>query len=143
MSGKEHVTRRLTRADIPAVRDIDRVAFSSVDQYDTGFYEALPSSPNHDAFVAELHNGTVAGWILADLTTAPLRIRSLSVHPDFRRRGFGMSLIREILRRHPTNIDLLVEPQNTNALLLYQELGFVQADPDPEVPERIRMLRSP
>ena len=135
--------RRLTCDDIPAVRAIDTLAFPPEDQYDAAFYERIVSSHEHDALVATMADGTIAAWILANLATQPLRIQSLSVHPSFRKRGFGRSLVTEILRRHPTEIDLLVEPGNFEALRLYHKLGFAQTSADPELPQRIRMIRRP
>lgn len=135
--------RRFTRDDIAAVREIDRLCFSENDQYDGALYERLVCSHEHEAFVAALLDGTITGWILANLTRQPLRIQSISVHPSFRRRGLGRALITEILRRHRTEVDLLVDPSNSGALRLYQRIGFVRTTPDPELPERIRMIRRP
>ena len=134
--------RRLTLADIPAVREIDRLSFSASDQYDAPFYERIVSSRDFEA-IAVIENDAIAGWALADVSRRPVRIRSVSVHPDRRRRGFGAALITSILSRHMTDIDLLVDRENSVAITLYRRLGFVEADLDPELPERLRMLRLP
>jgi ribosomal protein S18 acetylase RimI-like enzyme len=135
--------RRLTFADIPAARDIDELSFSAGDQYELAFYERVVSSPDFEAMAAIQNNGAIAGWVLADLSRRPVRIKSVSVHPKCRRRGFGATLITSILNRHMAEIDLLVDRENNVAIALYQRLGFFGTDPDPEVPERLRMLRLP
>jgi ribosomal protein S18 acetylase RimI-like enzyme len=140
---KEPRVRRLIRDDIAAIREIDALSFSSHDQYDAAFYEMLAESGNHEAIVATTPGGAVVAWALTDVSRQPLRIRSISVHPAFRRRGFGRALVMEILEKHHTGVDLLVEPNNVEALSLYRNLGFVETDADVEVPERIRMMWRP
>lgn len=135
--------RRLTGPDIGAVRRIDALSFPAKEQYDADFYERVAISDNYDALVATDAGGGIVGWALADLTCRPIRIRSVSVHPEFRRRGFGAALVREILNRRSAPVDLLVEPNNYMALALYQKLGFSPADPDPQMPGRRRMVWQP
>ena len=135
--------RRVTFADIAAVREIDRRSFSAADQYDASFYERIVTSQHFDATAAVEENGAIIGWMLAELNRTPLRIRSVSVHPDYRRCGFGAALVTVILTRYVTETDLLVERDNLEAISLYRRLGFVQTDPDPSVPERIHMLWHP
>lgn len=132
--------RRLNVDDVPKVREIDRLSFSSGDQYKAEFYEHIESTHEYEPYVATMPNGTIVGWILGHATGTTVRIRSISIHPSFRRRGFARTLIMEILRRHQTDVDLVVDPDNVGALALYRGLGFTQTDPDPETPHRIRML---
>lgn len=135
--------RRFTPADIDAALEIDRLAFPRGDQYDRAYYERVAGSKDYDVRVATDAGGTVTGWALADLSRRPLRIRSVSVHPRFRRRGFATTLLRDILQRHYTETDLLLERDNHAAFALYQRLGFVVAAADPEMPHRTRMVWSP
>lgn len=135
--------RPLTHADIPAVREIDRLSFAAGDQYDAPFYERVASSPQFEAAVAVGDDGVIVGWVLADLSRRPIRIRSVSVHPDCRRHGLGAALISLILTRHRTETDLLVERENGVAIAFYRRLDFFEVGPDPELPERLRMLWLP
>lgn len=131
--------RSLTSNDITAVCAIDALSFAPYEQYNSAFYRELAESHGYEAIVATIPDGTIVGWILADIVRSPVRIRSISVHPEYRRKGFGYALLTEILSAH-SEVDLLVEPDNVHALRLYQRLGFVITDGDPEMPERIRML---
>lgn len=135
--------RRLTDSDIDAARRIDALSFPAHDQYDADFYESVAISDNYDAVVAVDADLGIVGWALADLTCRPIRIRSVSVHPEFRRRGFGAALVREILNRRSAPVDLLVESNNYTALALYQKLKFSPADADPQMPGRLRMVWQP
>lgn len=132
--------RRLSDSDISAVREIDRLSFTVHEQYEAEFYERLVASESYDALVATGPDGNVVGWVLADLTRRPIRIKSVSVHPAFRRTGYGRRLLTTILSRHAADADLLVERDNHAALALYCVLGFSRAEADPEMPERLRMV---
>ena len=133
--------RALTAGDVAALRDIDRLAFGDADQYDAAFYDEVISSDAFLAIGAQDEHGGIIGWALIDLLRTPVRIRSLSVHPGFRRRGIGTALVNEVLRQRGCSVDLLVEPANAEAIALYEKLGFIAADPDPDLPERVRMVR--
>ena len=135
--------RRLTNADLAAVREIDRLAFPTDEQYDGDFWDRIPASDSLEADVVTDDEGSIVGWSLVDVSRQPIRIRSLSVHPAFRRRGFGGTLVSPLLARHRVETDLLVDGANTNAVKLYKRLGFCLAGPDPEMPGRRRMLWKP
>ena len=133
--------RTLTTADVAALREIDRLAFENGDQYDAAFYDEVMSSDAFSAIGAQGEDGSIVGWALIDLGRNPIRIRSFSVHPSFRRRGIATALVEKVLDGHPETIDLLVEPRNASAIAFYLKLGFVPGEPDPELPERMRMVR--
>lgn len=140
---KTVIMRRFTGSDIAAAREIDRLTFPAGDQYAPEFYEHVAASEDFDAIVATDSDDKVVGWALLDLRRRPMRIRSVSVHPECRRRGFGTALVTGLLCRHSTQTDLLVEPANREAIALYQRLHFRAADVDPEMPLRQRMVWEP
>lgn len=135
------IIRDLTTADIDGLRDLDRVSFDDDDQYDAAYYEEVIASKAFDAIGAVDESGHPVGWVLLDLSRHPIRIRSLSVHPDARRRGVATALVKAALSRYGASIDLLVARANAGAIGLYRSLGFSMADPDPELPQRARMVR--
>lgn len=132
--------RRLQRSDVSEIREIDKLSFPAGEQYEDAFYERIRTSAGFEAMVAAVNGSGVVGWILADLTRQPIRIRSLSVHPDFRRRGIGTALLWDLMGRHSKPVDLLVDDGNAAAVALYRHRGFKAADPDPEMPQRRRMV---
>lgn len=135
--------RRLLQSDVPEIREIDKLSFPVGEQYEDAFYERVRTSNGFEAMVAEENGSGVVGWILADFTRQPIRIRSLSVHPDFRRQGIGAALLCDVMNSHCKPVDLLVDAGNVAAVALYHRLGFKVSDPDPEMPQRGRMVWNP
>ncbi len=134
--------RNVTLADLPAVREIDRRSFDADDQYSDVQYSEAVTSASYDALAAIDEHGSIIAWALIDRAPVPVRIRSLAVHPDFRRHGVGARLVSEAIERFGAPIDLLVDPSNIGAIAFYEKAGFVFAGADPEVPQRLRMLRA-
>jgi ribosomal-protein-alanine N-acetyltransferase len=133
--------RRFREADLPAIQEIDWQSFWPEDEYDDAFYQRFATDPTLATFVALCDSGEIAGYALLDLTTKPVRLRSLAVHPNHRNAGCGNALLRAALAGVDTDIDLLVEGENAVAIRLYQESGFAFADGTGELPTRKRMLR--
>ena len=131
--------RLLTNADIPALVEIDRASFAADDQYDLRYYNEVIASDAFEAIGVEDETSCLVAWSLIDVRGEPIRIRSLAVHPKCRRRGFATALVNAALSEHGTS-DLLVDPHNIAAIALYEKLGFVADEPDPELPARIRMV---
>jgi ribosomal protein S18 acetylase RimI-like enzyme len=86
------------------------------------------------AIFGEVENdpiGYCIGWPYKPTTSSSntiLRILALGVLPDFRRMGYGRSLMREVVKRGLnmgyTVSELLVGDSNVPAQQLYRELGF-------------------
>lgn len=57
-------------------------------------------------------------------------LKDLAVHPDFRRRGIGVNLLRHVFqtfrRRGEPHIDLKVDAGNVTAIRLYESTGMRQ-----------------
>ena len=134
--------KRLTTADIPALIAIDRASFAADDQYGLPYYDEVIASNGFEAIGVEDDSKSVVAWALLDLRREPIRIRSLSVCVHYRRRKLATTLVREILVKHSGPVDLLVEPENRAAIALYEKLGFHVAEPDAELPQRVRMVRA-
>lgn len=82
-----------------------------------------------DTFLVAYAGGTLAGYISAYTETDTGYIASIAVHPDYRRRGIGRTLLRvamRLLSRKPdvTAIRLHVRQSNQSAIALYYKLGF-------------------
>ena len=133
---------QLSRADLAAIAEIDRRSFGPHEQYEDGFYDEMFASDAFDVLGIADESEGIAGWALVDKGCEPARIRSLAVHPEFRRRGIATALIHAVVDRHGSPIDLLVDPDNAPAIALYEKLGFTTGAPDPQMPERLRMVRN-
>jgi ribosomal-protein-alanine N-acetyltransferase len=95
------------------------------------------------AFAAEINKPTGRFWVLTDDETDSrvvayavfnfpadqAHLVTFAVHPDFRRQGLGVYLIRRliayVMRKGGTSVVLEVRKGNAAAVQLYQSLGFV------------------
>jgi RimJ/RimL family protein N-acetyltransferase len=82
-------------------------------------------------FVAE-HDGQIIGWCDITRETDPscqhVGTLGMGLHPDFRGLKIGEQLARTVVDEAKTKgfvrIELTVNPQNNNAIRLYEKLGF-------------------
>ena len=133
--------RRFREGDVEAVKDIDWHSFGPDDQYDDAYYGKFASDSDLRAFVAVSDSGETAGYALLDTGMSPARLRSLAVQPNYRGAGCAATIICNILSEFPGDIDLFVEPENANAIRLYERFGFTFATDSDEMPARRRMAR--
>ncbi|MFX1513319.1 MAG: GNAT family N-acetyltransferase [Promethearchaeota archaeon] len=79
-------------------------------------------------FVSAMKGKEIVGVVLGVLERRYLGIYELAVRPEFRRRGIASSLLQTLAqwgRTHQaTKLYLQVQNDNTNALALYQKIGF-------------------
>jgi ribosomal protein S18 acetylase RimI-like enzyme len=114
--------------DLKAIKEIDRVSFSSEQQYPDELYDSLLTDGPLRAAVAE-SAGALAGYALLDIKTQPVRIRSIAVVPGHRNKGCGSALLLDLMEQYDA-LELLVEKGNTAAIRLYERLGFVRLERD-------------
>ena len=134
--------RRLREADVEALKEIDWHSFWPDDQYDDAYYGRFALDSDLRTFVAISDSGEIAGYALLDTGMSPARLRSLAVRPNYRGAGCAATIIRNVLSAFPGDIDLFVEPENANAIRLYQRFGFTFATDSDEMPTRKRMARN-
>ena len=79
--------------------------------------------------VAE-EDGQLAGYIGSQTVMDESDVMNVAVHPDFRRRGIGESLILELINRLKKKgshcLTLEVRASNDPAIALYSKLGFAE-----------------
>ena len=79
-------------------------------------------------FLVYLNNEKVIGYIVASLENGKGHIISLAVHPEFRRRGVGSALLKEVLtsmkKRGILTVKLEVNENNVSAINFYKKHGF-------------------
>ena len=75
-------------------------------------------------------NGVIVAQSFSHLVLDELHILNLAVHPDFRRKGIGRELLRQLLstgyRKGATHALLEVRVSNAAAQELYRSFGFQQ-----------------
>ena len=117
--------RAAIQTDLAAIHSIENVAFS--DPYPRRLLARLLSDCPDSFLVAESESGTVVGYCVASYEGEIAHLLSIAVLPEHRRRGIGTALIRRviaIMSFAAKAMVLEVKIRNTEAIKLYEELGF-------------------
>jgi ribosomal protein S18 acetylase RimI-like enzyme len=131
-------------SDLSRVKEIDRAAFSAEEQYGDAVYDEMLQSAC--SIVIEALDGVVAGYVFAGTEREDSNgsafgyVRSIAVHPDFRRKGYARALLEAVVQGGDGDIDLFVDEENSPAIELYQRLGFKFAERSAIAPYRRRMV---
>jgi ribosomal-protein-alanine acetyltransferase len=124
--------RRATVDDVPAIAQIEELAFSHpAERFAARRIRYLISSPRATTLVGDL-DGRVVGWAAGFVWTRTLepwgRIYAVAVHPETRGQRLGSMLTRRLISelesRGARRFVLEVRPDNTAAVRLYERLGF-------------------
>lgn len=127
-------------SDLDRIKEIDRVAFSDEEQYGDAVYERMLQSGR--SAVAETPDGVVVGYVFVGAESQDSKgaafgyVRSIAVHPDYRRRGYARAMLDAVIERGEGQIDLFVDEANGPAIRLYQRLGFQPAEFDRTAPSK-------
>lgn len=133
----ETIVRMAREEDILSVMTINRICLPENYTY-SFFYSIFKSNP--EGFLVAEVDGKIAGYVMSrvewgssKIDTLRLRrlghIVSIAVLPEYRRRGIGRALMREVLNalRRVYGCDevyLEVRVTNIQAINLYHSLGF-------------------
>ena len=70
-------------------------------------------------------NGTIIGSVRANEKDGTVFIGKLMVHPDYRRKGFGKRLLKEMESRFPNRwYELFTSIKSKENIRLYENLGY-------------------
>jgi ribosomal protein S18 acetylase RimI-like enzyme len=124
--------RTLLPGDAPAVHGLLQLAYTQgrgVPDY-SSWWVALSEDSEFDpalCFLAVDGRDRICG--VAQCWTGSF-LKDLAVHPDFRRRGLGEGLLRQVFwtfrQRGARHLDLKVEAGNASAIRLYESVGMRQ-----------------
>jgi ribosomal-protein-alanine N-acetyltransferase len=119
------IIRNMLEDDIPAVLEIERIAFST--PCTEQFFLTVIYKKNAFSKVA-VFEGKIIGHICVDYLLHESHILDLAVHPDFRRRGIATILMNEAIGELKTKgcafMYLKVRVSNTVAQQFYNLVGF-------------------
>ncbi len=114
--------------DLASVLEIEHLSFPNPWRFST-FIGELGNYPFSIPFVI-LHspNERLMGYIILWFMQKEVQISNFALHPDFRRKGVGEAVLRDILdkvtKEGASEIFLEVRPSNRPARSLYEKLGF-------------------
>jgi len=111
-------------SDLPRIKAVDRLVFPPEEQYEDDMYDRMLQS---GLSLVGLDGDLIVGYAFVQLNPHT-HVRSLAVHPDYRRRGFGRALMRAVIDNSEHEVDLLVDEANIPATQLYERLGFRRAE---------------
>ena len=118
--------RRMTVEDVPAVAELDRIAFT-LPWTERSFHFEVTSNPASRCWVAE-SGGVIAGVVVAWLLVDEVHIATIATHPDFRRQGIAQALLVDVLRtcaeEGAVSSFLEVRASNAVAQTMYRKFGY-------------------
>ena len=128
--GLNPIQIRLAReADLKSISLVEDGSFS--EPYPRGLIASLLRECPDSFLVAEWPPGTVVGYCVAAENGKSAHLISIGVLQEYRRRGVGTALVRRLLASLSSKVKevrLEVKEGNTEAIMLYEKMGFKQVD---------------
>ena len=118
----------MIEADIPAVLVIEGLSFSNPWSDATFRGEVQNKGISFPVVIVHEPDQRMAGYIIYWQIRDEVQITNIALHPDFRGRGIGETVLTVILKevrgKGATFVTLEVRSSNTPAVSLYKKLGF-------------------
>lgn len=120
--------REAKKEDLKEVFKVELKCFP--DPYPMDLLKKLLSAYPETFLVAELE-GKIVGYVIAGIRWLTVgHVLAIAVDPDYRKRGIGSALMKEVFRRFQkrgaTLVRLEVRKSNIEAIKFYRALGFVE-----------------
>ncbi|OPY78473.1 MAG: Acetyltransferase YpeA [Syntrophorhabdus sp. PtaU1.Bin153] len=119
------VIREMALEDLDEVIEIEQLSF--VSPWTRRLFEETLGSSISTSFVVK-RGGLTVGYIILYSVESEAHILNIAVHPEYRRKGYGASLINHVVdhfkARRVTEFFLEVREGNTGAISLYSRYGF-------------------
>jgi ribosomal-protein-alanine N-acetyltransferase len=114
--------------DLPTVLAIERISFPNPWHEVTFRGEILNEGISFPLVAVHKTEKRIVGYIVYWLIKDEIMVNNIAVDPDFRRRGVGEAILREVLenirREGVVFVSLEVRISNNAARALYEKLGF-------------------
>lgn len=126
MGVPETAIHPMTPADLDQVMEVERLSYLT-----PWSREAFESElvQRYTVYLVARAQGRVVGFAGMHVLWEFAHVTNIAVHPEFRGRGIGERLLRELIRigarRGATRMTLEVRAGNAPAQALYRKLGFV------------------
>jgi len=121
------IIREFDKEDLDSVLDIEEKCFPKEQRYSVEVFIEYHKRDPELFLVAEL-DGKIVGYVIGAQIEDWGHIVSLAVHPDYRRRGIGESLLKNIeerlIKRRVKLLLLEVAVSNKPAINLYLKHGY-------------------
>lgn len=121
------VIRRMTKTDVDEVVRLEALSYGEHHWSKESFYNELDNNLAH-YYCAVDREGTLMGYAGSWHIFDEAHITTLSVHPDFRKKGIAQKLLFQIIDDCYKNkikyLTLEVRESNIAAISLYQKNGF-------------------
>ncbi len=110
---------------IEAIAELEKICFR--DPWSIRSIASELDNPLSTWLVA-VENGVVCGYVGSQSVLDGADMMNIAVHPDYRNRGIGQELIRELiallLKKGVVSLSLEVRVSNESAVSLYHKIGF-------------------
>jgi ribosomal-protein-alanine N-acetyltransferase len=119
------VVRRVSHQDLDGISEIETDSFA--EPFAFSFFERMLEIKSR-IFLIAVHDGELAGYVLASVEGKAGHILSIAVDPGKRRMGIGAALMRELSREFGaigiSCLSLEVKRSNLAARAFYGRMGF-------------------
>ena len=118
---------KMNENHVSQVAELEKVCFS-----DPWSENSVASELNNklSLWLVAVEGDAVAGYIVSQTVMDETDMMNVAVHPDFRRRGIGESLVLGLVEKLKSLgshcLTLEVRSSNESAISLYEKLGFTQ-----------------
>lgn len=114
------IVREASDSELEKIVRLERICFPGVYSYSP---ENLMKFISEGVLLLAESSGKILGYIAGEVEEIS-RIASICVHPDFRGRGIGRTLLKEFEKRVKKGIILIECNTNNPALLFFLKNGF-------------------
>lgn len=131
--GSKIIIRPYNQKDLPSIYEIEKNSFLESERYTRQHLEMLGDFKRYFFLVAQENEGSsIIGYCIGVLKSSREgtvgHIISVAVHPNNRRLGIGLELIKELIKQlknaGATTFRLEVKMTNKAAREMYRKLGF-------------------
>ena len=127
-SESRYFVRRMKEEDLPSVRAIEALSFSSPWSDNTFRGEIQNTSISFPLVVVRRPADEVVAYVIFWQIREDVQVNNIAVHPDCRGQGIAEALMRYVIdkvrKAGATFMTLEVRPSNTAATNIYKRLGF-------------------
>ncbi|MFQ6084054.1 MAG: ribosomal protein S18-alanine N-acetyltransferase [Candidatus Aminicenantia bacterium] len=122
------ILRNMIEYDLSRVLEIEELSFSNPWSRMAFIGEICSSPISNPLVIEEKKSKKIIGYIIYWRIMQEAHINNIALHPEFRRKGIGESVLKFILNKIKKEgarmVTLEVRPSNKAAISLYQKLGF-------------------